>query len=223
MLKNYIKRLISLMFGLMLYGIGVTMTIKGNIGYSPWDVFHVGVSKYVHTSIGNVSIIVGIIIGLLTINLGEKLGLGTVANMIFIGVFINIFMPIIPMAPKNSFVVGIAMLITGLFIISFGSYFYIKSGFGAGPRDSLMVVLRRKTKLSVGTCRGIVEGVVLFIGWILGGLVGIGTAISMFGISFCIQIVFSILKFDPSEVNHETISETYDKINKKKFKKNCNK
>ena len=88
------------MFGLMLYGIGVTMTIKGNIGYSPWDVFHVGVSKYVHTSIGNVSIIVGLIIGLLTINLGEKLGLGTVANMIFIGVFINIFMPIIPMAFK---------------------------------------------------------------------------------------------------------------------------
>ena len=209
--NNHIKRIFALMFGLMLYGLGVTLTIKGNIGYSPWDVFHAGVAKYIDTSIGNVSILVGVAIGVLTIILGEKVGLGTIMNMIFIGVFINIFMPIIPTVGKGNFILGLFTVILGLFIVSFGSYFYIKSGYGAGPRDSLMVAIRRKTKLSVGLSRGIVEGTALLIGWLLGGLVGIGTAISMFGISFCIQIVFSMLNFDPSEIEHENLAETFKK------------
>lgn len=99
-------------------------------------------------------------------------------------------------------------MITGLFIISFGSYFYIGSGFGAGPRDSLMVALQRKTGLPVGLCRGILEGSVVLIGWLLGGPVGIGTVIAAFGIGFCIQIVFAIMKFDATSVKHETLNAT---------------
>jgi uncharacterized membrane protein YczE len=102
-------------------------------------------------------------------------------------------------------------LIAGLFILSLGSYFYIKSAFGAGPRDNLMIVLNRKTKLPVGVCRSIVELSVTLAGWILGGMVGIGTVISVVAVGFCIQITFAAFKFDAAAVEHETLKETYDR------------
>ena len=207
------------MFGLMLYGLGVTLCIKANIGYSPWDVFHAGISKYIHQPVGNASIYVGIIICIITYWLGEKMGFGTLMNTIFIGVFTNIFMKILPVVKNGYFFIGLLIMIVGLFVISFGSYFYINSAFGAGPRDSLMVVIRRKTNLPVGISRGIVEGIALLIGFLLGGMVGLGTAISMIMVSVCVQFVFYILKFDPTKITHETLKDTYYNLYKKDIKK----
>jgi len=195
---------------LILFAFGIVVTIKANIGYAPWDVFHAGLSKTTGLSLGSMSIIVGIIIGIIVTLLGEKLGLGTILNMILIGVFIDIFFQLIPIA-KNLIIAAI-MLIMGLFILSLGSYFYIKTGFGVGPRDNLMVVLARKTKLPVGLCRGLIELVVTISGWFLGGMVGLGTVISVIAIGFCIQITFKVLKFDVTAVKHETLAETYAAI-----------
>jgi len=97
------------------------------------------------------------------------------------------------------------MVIIGLFIIALASYFYIEPGFGAGPRDSLMVILTRKTNLPIGICRGTIEFSTAIIGWKLGGMLGIGTIISAFIIGFCVQITFKLLKLDPTKVNHETL------------------
>ncbi len=212
MLKNYSKRLFSLMFGLMLYALGATITIKANIGYAPWDVFHSGLAKIIHLSIGNTSIIVGLIIWAIVLIFGEKFGIGTVLNMIFIGVFMNIFMPIIPKMSPNDFFLDLFVMFIGLFIIPFGTYFYMISGLGSGPRDSLMVVIRKKTNIPIGICRCVVEVSALITGFLLGGMLGLGTAISMIAISFCVQIVFDLLKFDPSTVEHETFKDTYDNI-----------
>jgi uncharacterized membrane protein YczE len=96
-----------------------------------------------------------------------------------------------------------------MFVISLGSYFYIKSGYGAGPRDSLMVALRRMTRLPVGLCRVLVEGSAVLAGWILGGPVGAGTVFAAFGIGVCIQITFSALRFEAASVRHETLSDTW--------------
>jgi uncharacterized membrane protein YczE len=141
--------------------------------------------------------------------LGEKIGLGTVLNMVLIGIYIDIilFTGILPLS--QNYATGIPILLIGLFIIAIGTYFYIKSGFGAGPRDSLMVVLNRKTKIPVGLCRIMVELTVTFAGWALGGMVGIGTVISGIAIGFFVQLTFSILKFDPASVQHETLRQTY--------------
>ena len=146
---------------------------------------------------------------ILTVLLGEKLGLGTILNMVLIGVFLDMLLAfhIIPVAAN--FVFGIIMIFVGLYIIALASYFYIESAFGAGPRDSFMVALTRKTGLSIGICRGIIELLAVFVGWKLGGMVGIGTIISAFVIGFCIQTTFKMLKFDATEVNHETLDETY--------------
>jgi len=211
-LKHFLIRLLNLLTGLLFYASGIVITIKANIGYAPWDVFHVGLSGKTGLSLGVVSIIVGVVIVTTVTILKEKLGLGTIFNMILIGLFIDIVYRYMPMATNP--VIGTIMLIAGLFTISIGSYFYIKSAFGVGPRDNLMVVLARRTKLPVGLCRGAIELLVTIAGWILGGMVGFGTVISVFAIGFCVQIVFKLFKFDVTSVNHETLSDTYATIRK---------
>ncbi|MCL2209817.1 MAG: hypothetical protein FWC19_10060 [Treponema sp.] len=212
-MKHFAVRLLNLMTGLIFYALGIVSTIKANVGYAPWDVFHVGLVNKTSLSLGVVSIIVGTLIVIIVTVLKEKFGLGTILNMVFIGIFIDIIFPHFPAAPNQ--IIGYIMLISGLFIISIGSYFYIKSAFGVGPRDNLMVVLARKTKLPAGFCRFVIELLVTVIGWLLGGMVWIGTIISAIGIGFCIQLTFKIFKFDVTAVSHETLRDTFAVINKK--------
>ncbi len=211
-MKSFYMRLLRLLCGLFLYSLGIVFTLKANIGYAPWEVFHVGFATTAGISIGTASIITGLVIGILSIMLGEKLGLGTVLNMVLIGVFLDVILifEFIPMA--NNFTFSLIMMFVGMVIISFASYFYIGSGFGAGPRDSLMVALTRKTKLSVGICRGSIELMAVFVGWRLGGMVGLGTIISAFAIGFCIQTTFKLFKFDPAMIQHSTLNQTWRSI-----------
>jgi uncharacterized protein len=207
-MDKFLKRFINLLMGLFLYALGIVITMKANLGFAPWEVFHWGIGKTLGMTIGSVSILTGLFICVLVVLMGEKLGLGTILNMILIGVFIDLLLSFHLIPQISGFVSGVAVMAAGLFTISFGSYFYINSGFGAGPRDSLMVAIKRKTKLPVGLCRGILEASVVLTGWILGGPVGIGTVLAAFGIGFCIQIVFSLMRFEATSVTHETIGVT---------------
>jgi len=195
--------------GLFFYALGITVTIKANIGYTPWDVFHAGIANKTGLSIGAVIIIVGLILVIIVTLLKEKFGLGTISNIILIGLFIDILIHLNIIPTAENFIIGIILLILGLFIIAIGAYFYIKSGFGAGPRDNLMVVFARKSKLPAGLCRSIIELLVTVFGWLLGGMAGLGTVISVIAIGFCIQIVFRIFRFDVTSVKHETLKETW--------------
>ncbi len=217
-MKQYYTRLLRLLWGLFLYALAIVVTINAQIGYASWDVFHVGLAKTTGISIGTASILTGVVIVILTVLLGEKLGLGTILNMILIGVLLDIILwfNIIPVA--NNFITGNIMLFIGLVIISFATYFYIESGFGAGPRDSLMVALTRKTGLPIGVCRGTLEILVVLVGWKLGGMVGIGTLLAAFIIGPCIQITFKLFNFDATQIQHETLKDTYNLLfNKKKL------
>ncbi|MCL2318504.1 MAG: hypothetical protein FWC45_00335 [Treponema sp.] len=208
-MKNFYIRLLNIIIGLFLYALGIVITIRANIGYAPWDVLHIGIANTLGLSIGTISISVGLIIIVIVKIMGERLGLGTILNILLIGIFLDIILKINIIPKMNNLFFGSIMLILGLFIISLGSYFYIKSAFGAGPRDSLMVVLARKTKIPVGICRSTIELLATLGGWLLGGMVGIGTVISVIGIGFCIQLTFKILKFDVTAIRHETLSDTY--------------
>lgn len=208
-MKNFLMRLLRLILGLFLYALGINFTLKANVGYAPWDVFHVGFSRIVGMSIGTTTIITGVVIVLITVILGEKVGLGTILNMLLIGAFLDILLVLQLIPTANNLLLGILMIIVGLFIVAFATYFYISTGFGAGPRDSLMVALTRKTKLPVGICRGTIEFLAVFIGWRLGGMVGIGTVLSALLIGFCVQITFKFLKFDTTKIKHETLAETF--------------
>jgi uncharacterized membrane protein YczE len=211
-MKQFCIRFLRLIFGLFLYSFGTVITLNADIGYAPWEVFHVGLAKTTGISIGTASIITGFFIIIINILLKEKLGIGTILNMILIGSFLDLIIGFHIIPHAVNLLSGIIMLITGLFVIAIASYFYIGSAFGAGPRDSLMVALARITGFPVGLCRGIIESIVVLAGWKLSGTVGIGTIISAFSIGFCIQITFKLLKFDPTKIEHETIEKTYKMI-----------
>ena len=211
-MKNFILRFINLVIGLMLFALGIILTIKANLGYAPWDVFHEGLANTIGFSFGVSTILVGVILGIIVVLAGEKIGIGTILNMVLIGVFLDIILYIDIIPTPKTIVFSIIMLISGLFIISIGSYFYIKSALGAGPRDCLMVVLTKKTKIPVGICRSLIELLVTVIGWLLGGKVGIGTIISVIGIGFCIQITFKIFKFKIALIKHESILDTINTL-----------
>ena len=217
-MKHFVFRVINLLIGLILFSFGIVATIRANIGYAPWEVFHVGLANTLGLSVGLISVIVGAIILVIVILLGEKIGFGTVLNVIVIGIFIDLIMhhDLIPV--QNSLVIGIIVLVAGFFAIAIGSCFYIKSAFGVGPRDNLMVVLTKRTKIPVGVCRSIIELSVMVVGWLLGGMVGVGTIISVFGLGFCVQITFKALKLDVTKVKHETFSETIKNLSGKHSK-----
>ena len=206
---NFSIRLFKLFTGLFLYSLGIVFTMKANIGYAPWDVFHAGLSRTFGMTIGTASIIVGAVLIVITVIMGEKIGLGTLLNMVLIGLFLDFLMNLTLIPVMKTWLPGLALLIAGLFVISFASYFYIGSGFGAGPRDSLMVALTRKTGLPVGFCRGSIEMTAVIIGWLLGGMAGAGTVISGLAIGLCIQLTFRLLRFDPTGVTHATLWNTF--------------
>ena len=196
-----------MVFGIFLFSLGIIFVIRANIGAAPWDVLHTGIAGTTGMSIGTASIIVGIVILIIIKFWGHKIGLGTIANMLLIGIFVDVILDLIP--KMNNIAAGLTMLVAGCFAISTGSYFYIKSAFGAGPRDSLMVLLAQKTKFPVGICRGMIELLVTITGWLLGGMVGFGTVIFVIGIGFCVQITFRLFKFDVTVVKHESLGDTF--------------
>lgn len=205
-------RLVRLFFGLFLYALGIVLTMQAHIGYAPWEVFHAGLAKVMGVQIGTITILVGIVIGLAVMVSGERIGFGTLCNMVFVGLFMNLLLDANLVKELTNPILGIIQLVAGLFIIALASFFYISSGFGAGPRDSLMVLLSRKTHFSVGTCRGAIEVSVTLAGFLMGGLLGWGTLLSAVLIGFCIQITFRLLRFDPKNVRHEDLVESFRKL-----------
>jgi uncharacterized protein len=205
-------RLIKLFLGLFLYALGIVLTMKAHIGYAPWEVFHAGVGKAIGMSIGNVTIVAGLVIGLIAVLMGEKFGIASILNMILVGIFMDVLLSAGIIPEMNNWYLGGLMLFAGMFVIALASYFYINSGYGAGPRDSLMVALTKKTKLPVGLCRGGIELTAVLVGWLLGGLVGVGTVLSALAIGFCLQITFRLLRFNPAKIKHETLGSTYKRM-----------
>jgi uncharacterized membrane protein YczE len=208
-MNNYVKRITKLIFGLFLYSLGSFLTIQANAGLAPWEAFSMGGAHLTHLSYGNVVVITGLVIIVIDFALKEKVGFGTILNAILIGKFVDLiqFTNIIP--KMSNLGLGLLILLLGQVIICIGSYFYIGSSLGCGPRDALMVALgKRMPRLPIGVIRGLIEVTVLIIGWLLGAKVGIGTAIYVFGIGFILQFTFKLLHFDVKNIAHESISDT---------------
>ena len=178
-MKKIMSIIFRLLLGFICCAFGTVMAIQSNLGLSPWDVFHQGLSNITGLTIGQASIIVGLIVVTTTLLLKLEIGLGTIANMIIIGFFIDliIYIDIIPLS--STLFSGVLMLIGSLVMMAIGSYFYISCKMGCGPRDGLMVVLVRVTGKSVGVIRFFIELSVLIIGGWLGEKVGIETIINI--------------------------------------------
>lgn len=204
-----IKNIFRMLIGFMFCALGTVLALKSNLGLSPWDVFHQGVSNITGLTMGQVSIVAGFIVVLITVFLKLEIGLGTVANMIIIGFFIDAIMYFEIIKSSTNYISGVLMMISSLLVMAIGSYLYIGCERGCGPRDGLMVALVNLTGKSVGLIRFCIELGVLVIGWILGGTVGIGTIIIVLGIGPCVQLVFKIFKFNVNKLKHRTIKESF--------------
>ncbi len=166
------QRLVRCMFGLALFGIGISLQMNANIGAPPWDVFHQGVAKQTEISVGKIIVMTGFILLLLWIPLKQKPGLGTILNALEIGLVADLALAIIP-EPKNIFV-RVMMASLGIVIGAIGTGFYIGSALGPGPRDGLMTGLaKRGIPIRIG--RTAIEVTVLVVGLLLGGQVGVAT------------------------------------------------
>ncbi|MEV4185354.1 hypothetical protein AB0J28_28420 [Streptosporangium canum] len=168
------NRLTRLYAGLALYGAGVGLQIESYLGGSPWDVFHQGLSIHMGLSIGTWIILVGALVMLLWIPLRQKPGIGTISNVVLLGVFADAVIWLVP--TPEPLAARWAYLLLGVVATGAATGLYIGAGLGPGPRDGLMTGLNR-LGLSIRTARTIIEVTVLAIGWLLGGTVGIGTVV----------------------------------------------
>lgn len=173
--RELIWRWLFFISGILLMSLGISMTIKGQrFGISPWDVFHVGLYKNLGLSIGTWAVLTGIIIVLATMIGTKRLPqLGTWLNILVIGSFIDVFNWLIP--DISNFTGQLIIFIGGVLVIAVGIGVYVSPNVGAGPRDSLMLLIIKKTGWSIRTVRTGIEVIVAIAGWLLGGPIGIGT------------------------------------------------
>ena len=205
-------RIAKLLFGLFVYALGIVLTLRANLGYSPWEVFHQGLGRHIGITIGMASVVVAVVIVLISAVMKEHVGFGTLCNMLLIGIFIDMLLRWNGIPLMQNAWQGLLIMMGGLLVIGVGSFFYIGAGYGAGPRDSLMVVLTKRTGKSVGVCRCALEATVLCLGWLLGGYVGIGTVISALGVGVAVQIVFTLMWFDVRTLHQESCIETWTRV-----------
>jgi uncharacterized membrane protein YczE len=175
------------MFGLFLFGLGLAFMVVAGLGLAPWEVLHQGISQHTGIPIGTVGIITGLLVLFAWIPIGERFGIGTLANVIFIGIVIDLSLWVMPDQFDELVLRWIAM-VGGLVLVAIGSGFYIGVHLGPGPRDGLMTGLSRRSGRPIGLVRAIIELSVLGVGWLLGGTVGAGTVAFAFGIGPLVQL-----------------------------------
>jgi len=163
--------------GLMVYGLAITLLIRSGLGLGPWDAFQVGLSEWTGWSVGVVIIVVGLVIIGGTLFIGVRPGPATLLNMVLIGVFVDLLLPLIPAATPW---MGLPYHMTGIVLTGFATGLYISPRLGKGPRDGLMIGIAARTGWRVGRVRTGIELCVLLAGWTLGGRIGFGTLLFAF-------------------------------------------
>ena len=189
------KRLPRLIVGLVLFGIGISLMVIADLGLSPWEVLHQGISRRTGIPIGTVGILTGIIVLVLWIPLKERIGIGTILNVILIGLVVDATLWILPDIIEAMWLRWVLMF-GGTVAIAFGSGLYIGAGLGPGPRDGLMTGLARKG-INIGVARVSIEIGVLVIGWLMGGTVGVGTVVFAFGVGPLVAFFLPRLSLPP--------------------------
>ena len=191
MTKLYAEKLARCITGLAFFGFGITLFIRANLGLAPRDIFHKGLSEKLDVSIGLVIVGVGLLLLLLWIPLRQKPGVGTVLNALEIGFVVNLTKPLI--GEPDQLVMRTFMVIAGVLVIALGSALYIGAGLGSGPRDGLMLGLSKRSiagrQISIRLARTVIELTVMVAGLFLGGSIGVGTLIFMFGIGPLVQLI----------------------------------
>ena len=175
-----LKTLFYLCLGLVFFGFGEGLLVVSGIGASPWNVLHQGIAVNLGLSIGTIAFLVSFLVLLLWFFLDQKIGIGTIFNFIIIAIMIDV--TIYFFEKPEIFFFKFVMVIGGILIVGFGTAMYLIANLGPGPRDGLMTGLQEKTNAPIALVRAFIEITVVLFGWLLGGVVGIGTLMFAFGI-----------------------------------------
>ncbi|ASS69844.1 YitT family protein [Bacillus atrophaeus] len=177
MKREFVLRWAFYFIGLLILSFGISLTIEGKaLGISPWDAFHYGLFQRFGLTIGQWAIIIGAIIVCLTSVFTKALPkIGAILNMVLIGIFIDFFNILLP--EPSTYTASVIVFSLGVLLIGYGVGVYVSAGLGAGPRDSLMMLISEKTGWNVQWVRNGIELTILAVAWGMGGPIGIGTII----------------------------------------------
>jgi len=215
-MKTAMQKIIRLMAGYFVYGLGIALTVNADLGLAPWGVFHQGMAIQFGITMGVAIQIAGAAILIIDLLLNESIGWGTIGNVYFIGLFLDLIQASDVIPTYQKVLPRLAMMVAGMVLISLATFLYLGAQLGSGPRDGLMVALTKKLKLPVGAIRSAIELTALTAGYFMGGSVGWGTVIMSLGLGLFIQTTFSIFHFDVHQIQHHTIDQDISGFIKKK-------
>ena len=185
--------------GLLLFAVANVLSLQCNLGASSWTVLHDGISRQTPLTIGVATQLVGLLMLLVSWRAGIRPGFGTLCNMVLIGLFLDLILWTELIDEAANRVVGLLMLLGGIALLGVASALYIKAGFGAGPRDSFMLALHRRTGVRVGKVRWLMEVTATGVGILLGGAFGIGTIIFAMLVGVAVDVGFRLLRVHVGE------------------------
>ncbi len=207
--KSILLGWLKIIFGLLIFSLGVHLTIRADLGLAPWDCFGMGISRQTPLNYGLSMTTMGVAILIIDLLMKEKIGFGTVIDALLTGNFVQLYNDLDPFPETGNLLIGIGIILAGLALMALGQYSYMSAGQCCGPRDALLVGLgKRFRRLPIGAVQILLWGTVLLIGWLLGGPVGIGTIVSTFGSGIVMQIIYTAIRFEPRKVEHQGIAET---------------
>ncbi|MGE5273267.1 MAG: YczE/YyaS/YitT family protein [Verrucomicrobiota bacterium] len=194
-----VARSVALVVGLFLFAVGIVCQLESGLGLSPWDVLHQGIAEHTPLSFGAANIVVGLVVLAVAWSLGATIGVATVANSLLVGAFVQSLTAIgaVERLADDPLGVRIALLVVAMPIYGIASALYLGAWMGAGPRDSLMVVVGARTHVRLGVVRAAIELLALAAGFALGGTVGIGTVVFALTIGPALEGGFWLLRRSP--------------------------
>jgi uncharacterized protein len=196
--KTFPRDFLVIQIGFVLYGLSIALAIRANLGTGTWAVLDVALSQITGRTPGTMTVLVGFTVLISALLMREQIGWGTLGNILSIGPWLDLALYYIPPV-ENNWPLQLSMLLAGILIQGIATAIYIGVDAGAGPRDSLMLAVKRTTGLSYRMARGMIEVSVLVIGWLLGGPAGIGTAIHALLVGTAMQWAFKVFQVQPHQ------------------------
>jgi uncharacterized membrane protein YczE len=205
--NTFIRDFVVIQIGFLLYGLALALIIRADLGTGTWLVLEVALADIFGIKIGTMTVYMGFIVLIIALVLRERVGWGTLGNILSIGLWLNLCLDLIPLLKEN-LALQIGMFLLGVLIQGVATAIYIGVNAGAGPRDSLMLAIHRTTGVSIRLARGALEIIVVLIGWLLGGPFGFGTVVFALLIGPSVQWAFKLFNVQPHKP--ETVEAAAD-------------
>lgn len=211
--EPFLFRLFQLVLGLVIVGIALYMILRADIGLGPWDALAMAVSYHLPVTYGQAVQLIGAVVLVIDLLLREKIGLGTLADVLIVGWVIDLMVYWDPM-PVCETLPGICVaMIAAMLLLGVGQFLYMRAGLSCGPRDAMTVgVAKRLRKLSVGVVQSIIMVGAAAAALIMGGPIGAGTVVVAFLSGPAAQLVFRLCRFEPRDVRHEGMFQTLEQL-----------